>query len=120
MESAITITSIDQLKNIPGFTEFLSEELQKLLSHLKLAPKDQDTVFDLEQACKYLNLKPATIYDLKYHNKIPTLKRGRKLCFSKKALDEWNEAGRPANEDQVAIAIDEKLVSIGQKRKNRT
>jgi excisionase family DNA binding protein len=109
MEGTITI-GIDDLK------ELICSEVHKVISKLNLVPKDQDVIFNLEQACAYLNLKPATIYDLNYHNKIPTLKRGKKLSFSKKMLDEWNEAGRPANEEKVSLVNNDGLKRARIKR----
>lgn len=110
MESNAIIVNPCQLR------EFISSEVNSILLRLNLVPENnQDTIFDLNQACAYLNLKPATIYDLKFRNKIPTLKRGKKLCFSKKALDEWNEAGRPANEDPVISDIDKFLSKVKRK-----
>ena len=96
MEGTITI-GFEELKDL------ISLEVHTIISKLKLVPKNQDVIFNLQQACEYLNLKSATIYDLKYHNKIPTLKGGKKLSFSKIALDKWNEAGRPFNDDKICI-----------------
>lgn len=113
MEGTITI-SVSELKQL------IFHEVQQVLASLNLvSPDEKDSVLDLEEACRYLNLKPATIYDLKYHNKIPTLKRGRKLCFSKIALDEWNAAGRPGNGDRLEDVIDQQLSVARKSRKGR-
>jgi len=113
MEGAILINPTE-LKNL------VAQEVQQILASLNLVSIEaKDVLLGLEAACSYLNLKPSTIYDLKYQNKIPTLKRGRKLCFSKLALDAWNDAGRPANEEEWKTRIDVELTAASKSRKKR-
>lgn len=96
---------------------------QKVLSAINMylyAEKNKDRepdIMTLEEAGKYLNLKPNTIYVMKCGELIPYVKRGRKLCFSRVALDAWNLAGRPKNPNRLEIEADEQLASIRRKKK---
>lgn len=98
------------------FTNWLQETLPKL-SLNNSSKEEKDEVFDLNTAAKYLNLTPGTLRVMKCKGKVPALSRGKKICFSKTALDQWNDAGRPANEDKVAFKVDE-LLSKTQRRGN--
>jgi excisionase family DNA binding protein len=48
-----------------------------------------DEILTLEEAASFLKIKPRTIYDLVQRRKIPFLRAGKFLRFSKQALLAW-------------------------------
>ncbi|HYV95300.1 MAG TPA: helix-turn-helix domain-containing protein [Chitinophagales bacterium] len=51
--------------------------------------ESQDAILNIEQASLFLNLAKQTIYGLTSGNKIPFMKRGKKLSFRKSRLMAW-------------------------------
>lgn len=49
----------------------------------------EDNILNVEQASKFLNLQPATIYGLTSRREIPFIKKSKKLYFSKDDLTAW-------------------------------
>jgi len=54
----------------------------------------EDVLLNLQDASAFVKLKPSWVYQLTSLRKIPHLKRGRKLFFSKSELAQWLLAGR--------------------------
>lgn len=73
----------------------------------KVENPETDQWFDLEQLVSYLPGHPAkpTIYGLVSNRKIPFHKRGKRLIFSKKSIDEWIAAGRHKTIDEIRNEI---------------
>ncbi len=53
-----------------------------------------DVLFNLSEAAAFVKLKPSWIYQLTMLRKIPHLKKGRRLYFSKSELAAWLLEGR--------------------------
>lgn len=49
---------------------------------------------NIEQASKFLNLAKATVYTLTSAGKIPVIKKGKRLYFTKVELVDWLKKGR--------------------------
>jgi excisionase family DNA binding protein len=47
--------------------------------------------FGIEELSKYMKLSKSSIYKATMGNKIPFIKRGKKLLFKKEAIDQWLE-----------------------------
>ena len=76
-------------------TSFTSEELRKMFRDeieqyfSKNDPGVSDKMLNIEQASDFLKLKVATIYTLHCRKQIPAHKRGKRLYFSVKDLNQW-------------------------------
>jgi excisionase family DNA binding protein len=71
--------------------------LEELILDLKSQPKEQadnDVFFGVKEAAEYLNLTVSTVYQNALKGKLPVIKRGKKLYFSKKELTAYLLAGR--------------------------
>jgi len=53
-----------------------------------------DVLLDIDKAAEFVHLKKSWLYQLTSLRKIPHLKRGRKLFFSKSELSQWLLEGR--------------------------
>jgi excisionase family DNA binding protein len=70
----------------------LRSELSTFLKEgLKLGVefKQEDELLTVEQTCKFLHFAKPTIYSYVSQRKIPFIKKGRRLLFSKTKLKEW-------------------------------
>lgn len=77
---------------IPEAISLLNEKLENIESLIRssISPKEsEDKLLTLEEAASMLNLKKSTIYGLVCKREIPCLKPGKKLFFSKQALNTW-------------------------------
>ena len=69
-----------------------------------LKPDPADRFLTLKEAAAFLNLKPATIYNLTAHRVLPHIKRGNRLYFSEEALREYLNGGRQMTKEEVEAA----------------
>jgi excisionase family DNA binding protein len=72
----------------------IEETLKALLERLDTLPKPNDTM-NAKEAAAYLKLSMATLYEKTSKGKIPYLKSGGSLIFSRSELENWLRAGRP-------------------------
>lgn len=56
---------------------------------------------NIEEASKLLNLAKATVYALSASGKIPVIKKGKRLYFTKQELIEWLNKGRKKTVDEI-------------------
>ena len=73
------------------------------LKRLKLEDLAPDYEMTVEELSAFLPEKPAvqTIYGWVSEEKIPYIKRGKRLFFVKRAIIRWNTDGRPVNPDNI-------------------
>jgi excisionase family DNA binding protein len=76
----------------------MSSTVVKLSDRRKVSDDPDDEIFTLEEATVFLKVKKRTIYNLVELRRIPFLKVGRLLRFSRAALMKWmqEEADRQA------------------------
>ena len=65
------------------------KQLELLTSQLPNNNKDQDEVLEMDGICELLKVTPITIYRKVKSGKIPHMKRGRKLLFSRNDILNW-------------------------------
>ncbi|MBL7739363.1 MAG: helix-turn-helix domain-containing protein [Chitinophagaceae bacterium] len=65
-----------------------------LLQHNCKQTPGEDQFLTIEQACEFLKLERQTIYGLVSSAKIPCMKKGKRLYFSKNELSAWIKTGR--------------------------
>ena len=82
-------------------TEIIHSCIQSAIANKQvtesLSAETEDQLLNVKQASKYLDLAVQTVYGLTSNNKIPFLKRGKKLYFKKTDLLQWVEAGKGNN-----------------------
>lgn len=69
-----------------------------------LKPKPADRYLNLNEAAAFLNLKPATIYNLTANKILPHIKRGNRLYFLESDLREYLNGGRQMTAAEVEAA----------------
>jgi excisionase family DNA binding protein len=82
-------------ENLPQAVNMLLnklEDLEKMISkHITTTTpdKEEDQLLSISEAAEFLNLKKSTIYKRKSEGRIPYMKIGKKLYFSKSDL--WSD-----------------------------
>lgn len=89
----------------------------------RLKPEDLATDYEMtvEELSAFLPEKPAvqTIYGWVSEEKIPYIKRGKRLFFVKRAIIRWNTDGRPVNPDNIT-EIAQAYVANNRPRREET
>lgn len=82
--SKVIITSPEELSSLiqSSFEKAVRSYLPKLQS-------TEDQLLNIEEAADYLNLAKQTLYGFTSKNKIPHIKRAKRLLFKKSDLDQW-------------------------------
>lgn len=87
-------------------------EIEKLVLELKTeknitTPLPEDDLLTINEACALLHLAKPTIYFLTSQSKIPVIKKGKRLFFSKVELLEWLKSGRRITVNEInALSTD--------------
>jgi excisionase family DNA binding protein len=86
--------------DLPETVNEINKKLDRLtrlfLLDKKATPLQRDKLLTIEEASKMLTLKKSTIYVLVSKKKIPVSKKGKRLYFSSKDLEDWIREGRNA------------------------
>lgn len=61
----------------------------------------EDCLLNLSEASAFVKFKPSWLYQLTSLRKIPHIKKGRKLFFSKSELAQWLLAGRVKTQTEL-------------------
>ena len=70
--------------------------------------ESKDKFLSLQQAAAYLQLAPQTLYGFTSKNKIPFIKKGKKLYFKNSDLDKWLETGRKKSRSEIEEELNKK------------
>jgi len=81
---------------IPEVRQLFRQELESFFAEQTLnAPQPEtDQIGGIELACEVTGLARPTIYSLVSQSKIPHMKRGKLLYFSRQELTDWIRTGR--------------------------
>lgn len=96
--------------------------IESLLLDLKHAPKDstpnieEDQLLTIKEAANLLKYSVPSMYRLISANKIPNLKKGGKILFSKEELITWAKEGRRKTVDEIAEDAEKHLGKLGNKK----
>lgn len=82
----IIVTDPEQLSKI--VKEAVAEAVSNSYKFKEEVPPSK-AFLNLQEASKFLNLAPQTLYGLTSRKAIPFLKKGKKLLFAKDALEKW-------------------------------
>lgn len=64
-------------------------------------PEENDELFTIDGASKFLNLAKQTLYGFTSKNLIPFIKRGKKLYFKKTDLIKWLMEGKQLTKEEI-------------------
>jgi len=112
--------SFDQLPQAVGQLAAKLDRIEQLLQKQSPPPKEaKDDIVNIDAACKILDLAKPTVYGLVSQRKLPFMKKGKKLYFSRQELTEWLQHGHRAVKDDLETIVDNALFSTKSKRRGR-
>lgn len=108
--------TFDKLPEAVGVLSAKLDRIEQLLQKQGQPVKTEtDEILNLDEACMLLKLAKPTIYGLVSQRKLPHMKQGKKLYFSKKELTDWLKKGSKGVKDLTG-EVDKKLSSIKKAR----
>lgn len=96
-------------EGIKVLAELITTNIKKELSIIPQKVIPEDEYFDINGVCKRTKLKKSTIYGHVHHNKIPFIKKGKMLRFSKIDIDKWIEDGKNTPNSDLEAKANEYL-----------
>ena len=82
----------------------LSDQMDRIEALLiKWGSAAEPDIIYIEEVAKILGLTKGTVYTKVYLNEIPYIKKGARLRFSRKALNEWVMSGRKLTSEEQLI-----------------
>jgi excisionase family DNA binding protein len=95
--------------------EIIESRLRKIIAEQPVSPtaktQEVDELLNIAQVAQFLTLTKPTIYTLVSRGKIPSMKQGKRLYFSKADLIRWVKEGKRTTPEQDAAEVDEFLSS---------
>jgi excisionase family DNA binding protein len=73
--------------------------------------KENKDLLNISEAANYLNLAKASVYNLVCQSKIPCMKKGKKLYFSRQELMDWLREGKKKTISEMQEEADNFLTS---------
>jgi excisionase family DNA binding protein len=74
-------------------------------------PENNNDLLSINEATIFLNLAKPTIYGLVCHSKIPCMKKGKKLYFSRQELLTWIKQGKKKTLEEMREDADNYLAA---------
>lgn len=97
-----TILTFDQLPNEVAKQGVILEQIQTLLNQLVNLPQEaKEEYFDIDQASSFLSIAKATLYVKVSRREVPSIRRGKRLYFSKLDLIEYLNGGKRKTKDEI-------------------
>lgn len=97
----------------------LFEELIKVISEkvsdniiktINSSSTPEEVIFlNIDDTAKLINLAKPTVYGLVHQNKIPFLKKGKRLYFKKCEILTWIQSGKQESKSELEIRANEYL-----------
>lgn len=81
--------------------EFLLEQVLANQKQLTDPTLSDEQLFDIKEAAQFIKKAKSTVYAMVSHREIPHYKRGGKLYFCKKELQEWLMEDKPKTRSEV-------------------
>ena len=95
----------------------IEQSVNKALSmHLQLELSNKKTVFNFDEACKYIGISKSHGYKLTSKGLIPFSKQGKKNYFDKDELDQWLLSNKSKDLDQIKADTQNYLQKNGLKQ----
>ncbi|MGO4921384.1 helix-turn-helix domain-containing protein [Maribacter spongiicola] len=91
--------------------ERIEQLLDKLISqNINDSKSNDNKPMTAKELGIYLNLSVYTIYGLVHKRSIPFIKKGKRLYFQKRVIDEWLEYSRQLTREELEVKADEYLL----------
>lgn len=101
------------------FKEFLKSAIKEILGEdFKGMKSDLPDILNIREAALFLKLKITTLYEKTSHKVIPHFKKGNKLYFKRKELEEWIKTGKVNTKQELEGQAATYLIA-GQKKNSR-
>ena len=72
-------------------------------------PAEVSSFLTIDEAAKLINLTKPTVYGLVHQNKIPYIKKGKRLYLVKAELLDWINSGKQTTKSEAEIKADDYL-----------
>jgi excisionase family DNA binding protein len=108
----LTQLTVEELRQI--FREEFSLFLASKPTDISSNPSEE--ILSLEEARSYLKMARSTLYNLVNRKGIPSMKRGKKLYFSKQELRQWVEEGRKPTRAMLKAAAQAHVEQLKPKK----
>lgn len=92
---------------IKKISERVSENVLQSIN--TLVPIEEPSFLTIDEAAKLINLTKPTVYGLVHQNKIPYIKKGKRLYFVKSELLAWINSGKQTTKSEAEIKADDYL-----------
>jgi len=103
-------------EKLPEAIALLFNKLENIEYLLKNRPitleVENDNLLSVQEAAEFLHLSVPTIYGLVSNSKLPTMKKGKRLYFSKQELTEWIKSGKKKTIKETDSEVDIYLTSL--------
>lgn len=86
------------------------EHIQRLLENSS-NQQEQDKIFNVKEAAKFLNLSVPTIYGKVQRMELPFMKKSKRLYFSKESLINYLKTGTHQTREEIEADADSLLVN---------
>ena len=91
--------------------ERIEQLLDKLISqNINESKSNDNKPMSAKELGLYLNLSVYTIYGLVHKRSIPYIKKGKRLYFQKKVIDEWLESSSQLTREELEEKANEYLL----------
>ena len=92
-------------ETLPNAVTELSQEIKEikqiLLNRSNENTVEQDQILTVKQAAYFLKLSVPTLYGYVQRAEIPVSKKGKRLYFSRKELEEWIKTGKKKTKEEI-------------------
>jgi excisionase family DNA binding protein len=102
---------LSALLSSKAFTDQLQTTVRQVLSESQILSRHSDhDIMTVRQCAEYLNITPGAIYAMVFRKNIPCSKRGKRLLFSRKALQFWMDEGHKPTAEEIKQSAKEQLL----------
>lgn len=92
---------------IKVLTDQITEKILGALNSSKTS--DEEKFLTIEETAEMINLTKPTVYGLVHRNRIPFIKKGKRLYFEKIEIINWIKGGKKKSKSDIEIKADEYL-----------
>ena len=89
---------------IKKISERVSENLLQAIN--TSIPIEEPSFLTIDEAAKLINLTKPTVYGLVHQNKIPYIKKGKRLYFVKADILDWIKSGKQTTKSELEMKAD--------------
>lgn len=104
------VLTFNELPQAVGRLYTKLENIERLLALQGNIQPESDEIFTIQEAAKFIRLAVVSVYGLVSRSEIPSMKKGKRLYFSKFQLTEWIKSGRKKTTLEITADVDSYLV----------